>query len=148
MMAFKVKTKPVATVTKLGYFDPDQPDEAIEVEFRQASSGDDLRVASLFSKQRQIFNDEQLGETIIEREWNWREVERFRVYLTLCGCNLIDENEDPVFRFKTTRDGDRLDMNHTEFNAAYDALPSEITKEMYMACLAVNPQWDVSKQGE
>ena len=147
-MAFKIKTKALSEVTKLDFYDPDQPDASIEVEFRQATSGDDLRVASLFSKQRQIWNDEHLGETVLERDWNWREVERFRVYLTLVGCNLVDENEEPVFRFKSTRDGDRLSMNQTEFNSAYDALPSEITKQMYMACLAVNPQWDASKQGE
>lgn len=147
-MAFKIMTKPISQMTKLDYYDPEQPDVSIEVEFRQATSGDDLRVASLFSKQRQIWNDANLGETVLERDWNWREVERFRVYLTLVSCNLIDENEDPVFKFKSTRDGERLSMSQIEFNNAFDVLPSEITKQMYMACLVSNPQWDASKSGE
>ena len=147
-MAFKIKTKPISEVIKLDFYDAEQPDASIEVEFRQATSGDDLRVGALFSKQRQVWNDEKVGEMALERDFNWREVERFRVYLTLVGCNIVDENEDAVFKFKTTRDGERLDMSKVEFERAYDALPTEITRQMYVACLSVNPQWDASKQGE
>ncbi len=147
-MSFRMKIKPVHQTFKLDYFDPEQPDAAIEVSFRQARTGDDIRVSSLFSKQRQIWNDKNVGEMALERDWNMREVTRFRCFLTMTGCNLVDEDGNAIFKFRETRDGPRMDMDQQSFNIAWDSLPTEITNEIYQKCLLVNEHWDFTKQGE
>jgi hypothetical protein len=146
-MAFKI-TKPIYQTFRLDYYDPQQPDAFIEVSFRQATTGDDVRVNNLFTRHRQIWNDKNVGEMALERDWNIREVMRFRCYLTMVACNLVDEDEKPIFRFKETRDGPRMDMEQLAFNAAWDSLPAGITDEIYEKCLEVNEYWNPNKAGE
>lgn len=117
------------------------------VTFRQARTGDNIALANLFNEQSRVFGNDDRIE--LKQRWNYEEVKRMRVYLTLVGAaEMEDENGQPIFRFTDGKNGPRLAMSEVEFNKVWALLPEELTDELHTYCLIVNPQWNPALAGE
>lgn len=125
-------------------------DPGSTVTFRQARTGDLVHLGNLFAEQTHEWTEEDLGVVRMKRKWNPEELKRERVFVTLSGCDIEDEETgQPIFQFKETKSyGDELAMTPKQFYRVWGALPPAITDEIYALCLAVNPQFDPNRQGE
>lgn len=140
----RVTSKPTQIDFVLDYVFEDTPDEHGHVSFRQARAGEQRRLANLNAEQTQTWDDQNLGKIQLTRRWNPEDIKQFRVYLTLAGADLSNENGDPLFRLKEGR----VSMAQAEFLAVWDSLPVELANELHQKCLAANPQWDYANPGE
>lgn len=140
----RVLSKPTVIDFVLDYVFEETPDEPGHVSFRQARAGEQRRLANLNAEQTQTWDDTSLGKIQLTRRWNPEDIKQFRVFLTMAGCDLANEDGAPLFRFKEGR----LSMAQAEFLAAWDTLPVELANELHQKCLVANPQWDFANQGE
>jgi hypothetical protein len=110
-------------------------DGATLISIRQATEGDYILVRDLSSEYRRSYDGRTI--TAIQRI-SYDDIRKKQVYLTLSGCNILDENEkDPLFRFSNKRVS-----SETEFNAAWYKLPPTIADEIHAKVLDMNPLWD------
>lgn len=144
----RLKLKSVVRDFVLDWRSDDDPDAEVEVTIKQASTGENIRINELFSEQTQIWDDAAFGQVQLKRKWNPEALKRYRVYLTLCGCNLTDEEGNDLFRFRNTKRGPELAMGQNEFFEIWDALEPALTAEIHQRVLEMNPQWDWSRMGE
>lgn len=141
----KVQRKPVTKDFKL----ESDPDGEAVITVRQSSTGDTIRRAELFSETTRIIDDDQLGQVQLKQKWNIHEQRRFEAFLTLVQVNGIeDEDGNPVFKTRDTKDGPRLAMNERSFNEAWGLLPDEVAIEIHNLVLEVNPHWNPNAVGE
>lgn len=118
------------------------------VTIRQATAGDMRKLGDLFSDQTQIWDDPEGNTVKIQKKWNLEELKRMRAYVTMVGCNIINEDTGGEwFTFRTGPNG-AAPGNQSLFFSAWDALPPEVAQEIYEAVLVVNTQWDPAYQGE
>lgn len=136
------------------------PDGIAEIVVNQATEGENIERAQLFSKTRYV--QTEAFETAAEQDVNPRRLHRKEAYLTLGrvtglemavtnakGEPVIDkETGDPkvveLFRSKASTDGERVRdaMSETEFNRAWDRLPKAMVNEIVRRVLEVNFDWD------
>lgn len=141
----RITTKPIEKEFPLKFGLSEDTQERAIISVRQARTGDRVRETELFAEQTQIWEDADLGKVQLKRRYNRPMLERYRAYLTLTACNLVDEEDQPIFKFNSNR---RV-INEDAFNRAWDSLPVELTDEIYEKILEVNPQWSlVQLEGE
>lgn len=141
----KISLKPIVKTFTLIW---DEDGEAT-VTIRQARTGDLIHMDDLFKEQTQIWEDGDFGKIQLRKEFNPQEVKRERAYLTLVGCDITDEDDNPIFRFRQTSNGSELAMNRTEFFRQWGVLPSELTEEIHRYIQIMNPIWDPNaREGE
>lgn len=126
----------------------DDPDGKSTVTIRQASAGDAIHLVGLFSKQRRVWNDEEVGKMSLEYDWNHEQLKRERAFLTLVGADLESEDGVPIFKF-TEQDGElKLAMTKNQFYKVWDQLSIELTDEIHDHILSLNPQWSPEQEEE
>lgn len=136
-MAIKIESKPV----ELEYQLKSDPDGEARVTVRQATTGDQIRLASLFQNQRQVWNDAVIGEVAIEKKFNFPELKRMRAFLTITNVvGITDFAGRELFEFSETMP--RRFKSEQHFNEIWNSLPAELSDEIYQAVLKANPQWD------
>jgi hypothetical protein len=105
---------------------------------RQASQGEHERRGQLFAKW--ITSTKLDGTNNFEREFNYQQLKRLEVFLTLVDCNLTNGSTGkPQFTFKNGR----LD-SRPAFDVAWDDLPVMIADEIHDKVLETNPDWSLS----
>lgn len=118
------------------------------VTIRQARTGDLVKLGDLFAEQTQIWDTED-GDTIkLQKKWNPEELKRERARVTITGCDLVWDDDSPIFRFREGKNGPELAMSQVEFNTAWGALPPEVSQEIYEAVVEMNPSFNPAKSGE
>jgi hypothetical protein len=142
----KLQMKPLSQTYKLAF----DPDGIATVSIRQATSGDELRLAKL--SENQGWRNSDRGGRVLELTWNPRERERLQAFMTLTGADLEFEddkgNTEPVFKFRNGKNGPELAMTEFEFFKAWDKLPTVLVDEIITHVLDCNPQWDDRASGE
>lgn len=126
--------------------------EDFTVTVRQCTVDDMIRLAALFSEQKQEVKDG--GMTMfLHRKFNVEELIRERVYCCLVGTSLTYEQysadgavkEVPLFEFSDGPNGPQPG-NYTKFAATWGKIPDkDLADAIYEAVVQVNPQW---KTGE
>lgn len=138
----KLNIRPVTKSFVLTTAGDDQDPAKIVV--RQATSGDVRRLEEIdpTSSITELFTNPNNGQKMeVQRRWIQSEKVAYRVFFTLAGCNLLnDEDDKPLFTFN---DDGRL-KDEAAFMAMWDALPFEVGSEIYKFVLEMNPQWDDS----
>lgn len=127
-----------------------QPDEEpTTVQIRQATMRQVEERARLSEKQSTVYKD-GADEVKIESKFNYPELQKLEVFLTLADCNILDTNGELLFKFKQGRDGiGVLSMNYTEFSAAWGKLKPEWANAIHRRVLKVNPTWGrLADEGE
>lgn len=134
----KLQMKPLSQSYKLEF----DPEGNSTVGVRQATSGDELRLASL--SENQGWRDSDRGGRVLELTWNPRVRERLQAFMTLTHADLEGEDDKPIFRFKDGKNGPEIAMTEHEFNKAWDSLPTKLVDEISEHVLDCNPQWGTS----
>ena len=101
----------------------------INVTFRQATMGDDMARAALFSERR---TSREGGKVIELYNMDWLHLAATEVRLTLVDCDLTQGKK------KLFKEG----MNEAEFMKAWKTLPGTWADQIHRKCLEVNPDWD------
>ena len=146
-MAITVSRKPIV---KDFVLEADETGET-KIVIRQATQGDVIRRADLFSRATQVVSlTDGEGDTMrYEQQFNVHKQRRMEIYLTLTGAvGFEDENGKALFRIKEVKGETRLNMSEQEFYKAIDLLPPEVFLEIHKHVLDVNPIWDNNAQGE
>jgi hypothetical protein len=115
------------------------------VTIRQASQYQHEKRQEIFSNMRSKYSNDGDGLMEIIQRFNALELHRLDVQLTLVDCNIIGEDEKPLFKFRKDSKGrSYLDMSDAEFEEAWGSLPVDIADEIYEKVLEVNPSWSPS----
>jgi len=129
----------------------EKSDEAYEndgdptrVFIRQATQSQHERRSHMWSElvQEIIGNREAPDAVRLIQKLNIPELHRLEVYLTMIGCNILGENDEPLFKFRDQK----LDMTEHEFKLAWGMLPPLIANEIHEKVMELNVTW--SPQGE
>lgn len=116
-------------------------DEPTRISVRQATQRDHERRAQLFQNIiREMGKDDEVVRLV--QRFSFEELKRIEVYLTLAGCNMKDEDGNPVFEFDSKG---RL-KSEASFNDAWGRLYPVIAQEIHDRVLEVNVDW--APQGE
>jgi len=116
-------------------------DNIFSVTFRQGTIGDDNR-RGVYINTRKLRNEG--GEYVSISDVNQNNLGKLEMAMTISGTDL------------TFPDGSELEFvqagsirkvkSESSFDRWYDGLPPQWAKEIYGACLEVNPDWDSSKR--
>lgn len=112
-------------------------DEAPVVVVRQATRGATEQIEELVTQPiKRLFEN---GIIAVEERDGWRPLayERAQVRACLIDCNLVGQDDKPLFRFQNNR----LDMTIAEFNRSWGELPADIADEIIQCVYEMNPQW-------
>ena len=100
---------------------------------RQAREGENIRRMELWARFERRMNM-ATDDISIAQEVSPAIVRRKEVFLTLKGCSITMEGK-PLFKFP---------LKESEFNSAWDKLPSVIADEIHEKVLEVNIDWAAS----
>jgi len=117
---------------------------------RQARQSEVEYVASAsMGYTRQITDPETGAQISVRYPASRQEIMRRRVEAVLCGCNILDTNGQPLFRFADLPDGRRAVSMETAptFAEQWGKLEPELAREIYEAVLQVNPMWSNLGEG-
>lgn len=114
-----------------------------KITVRQATQAENERRSLIHSEVTQIINSSSAlkEELQLRQQWSIEELKRMEVYLTLVGCNILDEDGNDLFRFKTVNGRQEIGMNENEFKRAWGKLPPDIAQEIHEKVLEVNKTW-------
>lgn len=139
-MPFQLKP-PVQERYELTKTDKAFGSEGTYIEVRQATQYEHERRNAVFADLRSKFgNDGTMLELITSL--NQPELQRIEAGLTLAGANLLDEDDQPLFKFKEdTKGRSRIAMTEREFSTAWGLLPLIVTSEIIEKVHELNPDW-------
>ena len=121
--------------------------EPTRVTIRQATQAQNEKRSRVFSELQRVFKaqqeDEEGNSFTLRSNWTNEELKRTEAFLTMVDCNLLDEDDKPLFRFKKRKGDDKqyLDMSTHEFSEAWGRLPPIIANEIHEKVLEVNLTW-------
>jgi hypothetical protein len=145
-MAYQLK--PVAelekhfTITKVRGILEITEEEPVKVAFRQATEGE--------SRKREDFIS-----VPVTRSWSEESdfaQERYQlkpagarrayeVYLTLSACDILDAEENPLFKFSELNSVRRVAGGFEKFEARWGLLPNSLAIAIHEKCIEANPDW-------
>ena len=123
--------------------DPETGEEGeFTVTIRQATRAQTEQRAEIFAETTRVWNDENFGQIELKSHWTVAELEREEVRLTMCECDILDEDGNALFRSRQDKKGrPYLAMSKAEFDRAWGMLPDEVARAIHEKVLEVNPQW-------
>jgi hypothetical protein len=140
MMSFKLSPPVIETFT-LEETDKNFGTKGTTVTIRQASTYQHEKRQSIFADMKSRFTDDGSVYELVQT-LNTPELHRIEAQLTMTDCNILDEDEKPLFTFKQDKKGHAfLDMTNAEFEAAWGLLPMDITEEISGKVREVNLKW-------
>lgn len=123
------------------------PSGATYVTIRQATQLEQEMRAELWATSSRILRDRVGPEIELRQRISLPEIMRKEIFLTLCACNIEDENGQPLFQFSTdTQTGRTRPVSEPEFEKAFGKLPLAVAYEIHNKVLQLNPSW--GGQGE
>lgn len=138
----KVTSLPVSKQFKL----ETDPDGTGHVTIAQATFAQDRTRSELLKTQRYSFDDRERTKSEMIQEVNPRDLQALEVYLTITSAEgIVDENEQPLFKFNTGATGVSRPANQAEFMAALGRMPTDVVEEIHKYVREVNPSWGPRK---
>lgn len=123
-------------------------DTSTTVTIKQARQHEHARRENLWSVIEQKVSNIDPDEMTYVQRFSMAELARLETWLTMCACDIEDENGNPLFPSRKGKaDRPTLDMTEQQFNQAWGLLLPDIAKEIHDKVLEVNPQWR-GKEGE
>lgn len=118
------------------------------VTIRQAAQHEHERRQQQFSTLERRYSDLSPEEVTLVQNIPMEEIKRLEVYLTLCECNILDDEDKPLFPSKKDKNGlPQLVMTKHAFDMAWGKLPPDIAEEIHDKVLEVNIVWS-GRRGE
>lgn len=123
------------------------PTGSTHVIVRQATQREQELRADLWSTTSRILRDQNGPEVELRQRISMPEIMRKEIFLTLVGCNIEDDNGQPLFKFSLdTSTGRTRPTSEAEFAVAFGKLPLAVAYEIHNKVLQLNPSW--GGQGE
>lgn len=114
--------------------------EPTSITVRQATQAAHERRAALFSQiVRELSNNNDQTVRLVQH-YSFEELKRIEVMLTLSGCNILDADGQPLFKF----DSKGFIRDEAAFNKAWGTLPPLVATEIHGKVLEVNIDWGPS----
>jgi len=111
-----------------------------KVTIRQATQGDNEKRTNLFAEVTRVIEGTKIKTS---SRWSYEQLRRLEVYLTLVGCNITDDQDKPIFNFRSLQNGNQvLDMSESHFTEKWNSLPPLVAEEIHEKVLEVNISWD------
>ena len=114
------------------------------VRIKQATTGEDAILSSLWAKSAFEYDDANKGKVKQYNEVSRAQVQGESVRLTLLESNILDHKDKPLF---PPIDHAARRVQKT-FYDAWSKLPMAWAKEIHEAVLMVNPQWRPGREDE
>jgi len=111
------------------------------VTIRQATQEQNEIRQQMFADFNRVFDFDEDSKVELRETRNFLMLARLETYLTMVDCNILDENNNALFRFKKDGANSVLDMTELEFKKAYGRLPGEIAGEIHRKVREVNISW-------
>lgn len=113
------------------------PEAPTLVTIRQASQGaHEMRMAQLSDIEKVFSVDDPALGTQVRQRISFVGIRKIEIFTTLVDCNILDENDKPLFSF---RNGSLTDM--ASFEKSWAKLPVVAASEIYRYVIEMNPQW-------
>jgi hypothetical protein len=139
-MAFKLKP-PVEETYPLKRTDKAFGTTGTTITVKQASAYQHEKRQSQFADMKSRFTDDGSVYELVQT-LNTPELHRIEAFLTLTDCNILDEDDTPLFTFSQNEKGHSyLDMTNADFEAAWGLLPMDVTEEISEKVRTMNPKW-------
>lgn len=113
------------------------------VRVKQATTGDDALISSLWAKTAWEFDDAARGKVKQYNDVSRARIVGEQVRCTLLECNITDHQGSLLF---PSVDYGAMPRQLDPFAEAWSQLPSEWAEEIHGAVLKANPQWGRSDQ--
>jgi len=117
--------------------------EPTRITVRQATQAQNEKRSRVFSEVQRVMKARTEDDSFtLQSNWSNEELKRTEAFLTLVDCNLLDENDKSLFKFKKDKSGKQyLDMSNYEFAEAWGKLPPVIANEIHEKVVEVNLTW-------
>ena len=113
--------------------------EGTSVTIRQAAQYEHERRSGLYAEM--VSRVAQDGTTMeVVSRFSQPELHRIEVMLTLADCNIVDENDEPLFKF-TGKGTDRRVTDEAAFFKAWGKLPTFVADQIHDCVLKLNVGW-------
>jgi hypothetical protein len=117
------------------------PTEPTQVTIKQARQHEHEARERQFSQIERKMNPNDDSSVSIVQNFAIEELRRLEVYLTLCECNILNEDGKPLFPSIKGKDHPKLKVTKDQFRKAWGTLPPDVAEEIHEKVLEVNPQW-------
>lgn len=116
--------------------------EPTRIVVRQATQAQNEKRSRVYSEVNRVLSSSlDDGETILRQQWSWEELKRMEVYLSLVDCNIMNEDGNPLFKFRKNGNHQIMDMTTSAFEKAWGLLPTDVAMEIHEKVMEVNLSW-------
>ncbi len=129
----------ITKVVGLPEIDEENP---ILVSFRQATNAEDIKRDEYVSVP--ITRRYASGDDLPSEQFQLKPValrQAYEVYLTMASCDIIDEDNTPLFKFSEVNGARKVAGDFSTFQKKWGRLPSSVCDAIYLKCLDSNPEW-------
>ena len=143
-MPFKL-SPPIEETFTLDKTDEMYKTQGTTVTIKQASQGEHKKRSDIYANLLTRFRQDDDTVEVVQR-FSPPELQALDVRLTMTDCNILNEDDKPLFKFAKDGKGRMYIEDIVAFQKAWDLLPVEVCEEIHDKVLAVNPTW--GNQGE
>jgi hypothetical protein len=107
--------------------------EPTKVTIRQATQGEHAARNDLFSMITRHYDGDEVS---VSQRISFDDLHKREVFLTLCACNIVDEDGKPLFTFEDDRC-----TSEKDFENGWYLLSPAVANEIHAKVLEVNIDW-------
>jgi hypothetical protein len=138
-MAFKL-SPPIEQTFPLEKTDETYGSKGTQVTIKQASQGEHKKRSDIYANILTRF--QRNSDTVeVAQRFSPPEMQALEVRLTMTDCNIVGEDDKPLFKFAKDGKGRSYLEDISAFQLAWDSLPTEVCQEIHSKVLEVNPSW-------
>lgn len=143
-MSFKLQP-PIEKTFTLDKTDETHETTGTYVTIKQASQGEHKKRSDIYANLLTRFQRDSDMVEVVQR-FSPPELQALEVRITMTDCNILGEDDKPLFKFAKDAKGRQFIEDNMAFQRAWDLLPVEVCEEIHSKVLEVNPTW--GNQGE
>ena len=139
-MAFKL-SPPIEQTFPLDKTDETYTSKGTQVTVKQATQGEHKKRSDIYANILTRF--QRNSDTVeVAQRISPPEMQALEVRLTMTDCNIIGEDDKPLFKFAKDSKGRSYLEDVGAFQLAWDSLPTEVCQEIHDKVLVLNPSWN------
>jgi hypothetical protein len=141
-MAFKL-SPPIEKTFPLEKTDAAYDSKGTSVTIKQASQGEHKKRSDIYANILTRF--QRNSDTVeVAQRFSPPELQALEVRLTMTDCNIVGEDDKPLFKFAKDYKGRSYIEDVMAFQLAWDSLPADVCNEIHEKVLEVNTTWSQS----
>jgi hypothetical protein len=141
-MSFKLNP-PIEKSFTLDKTDAQYESKGTIVTVKQASQGEHKKRSDIYANLLTRFQRNSDTVEVVQR-FSPPELQALEVRLTMTDCNILGEDDKPLFKFAKDAKGRSYIEDVSAFLAAWESLPAEVCQEIHDKVIEVNPTWNQS----